>query len=292
MFAKTEQDFAGDLVRIVVVALSEQSMSETFSVKVAEALSLTDIMGLLKYEDLRLIGESLNEGVKIYVHNRSTRGIRVTRVEDTITVVLNSLSAPEDHRLAKDILAILAQHSAGMIDAEMFGEVAIEKLREICDEQWERSSVESGMRALAYLIDQGKGPMTVPGVIRNLYLGERILSQFRTSGTPLDEQYLTLMRKVQYIAETDCDASIFTASKEGEGDYKLCFWFGDFKILPPVDYVMLANHDETAEIIKVRFGDLHSLSDEIFTLLDERQLVARACSEAEWRSFRQLAAAQ
>lgn len=265
-------------------------MSEIFEIHCQEKPEYEHLVNALKRDGLVHYGDLYAGNCNFYLDKVSSRGVSVSAVDNTIEVKIYSLSSPEDCALAIDIVEATARLFNGEIDSETRGEVKVEDLRDtfIYDE-WLNNSAESGARVIAHLIDDGKGPMQIPGPVRDVYIGANALANFRKSGEKnLTKQFLDFVRRVQYIEKYECNASRFTATDKDE-EITLCIWDGKKTIIPPVQFVMLSDDSEPPKIIKIKLEDLDKICPDHIHELDETQHILDACTPAEWTEIRQRA---
>lgn len=268
-------------------------MSEAFTIKCKSKFELDEFVAAVKRENLRSLGDNLDDGVRFYIDEASTRAIDVTCAEQTVQIKIPALASPGDCALALDMVASVAKLFDGEIETEYAGKIEFKELRELFDnKEWLHTSSESGARSLAHLIDEGRGPMCVPGPVRNVFIGTKILTQFRNSGKTelMTDLFLDLIRKVQYIAEFSCNASRFTATEPPDDKpISLCIWFGTRTVFPPVDYVILSSKGDT-EVVKVKMDSLIKLCGDRLVPLDESQFIVSDYTEKEWSELRERAA--
>ena len=268
-------------------------MSEVFSIKCKNSFVLDDLVAAIKRENLCSLGDNLEDGVRFYIDKVSTRAIDLTVTEQTVQIKIPALAAPNDCALALDLVTSVAKLFDGQIETEYAGVIEFKQLRELFDNNaWLHTSSDSGARSLAHLIDEGRGPMCVPGPIRNVFIGTKTLSQFRNSGKTelMTDLFLDFIRKVQYVAEFSCNASRFTATEPpNDKPISLCIWFGTKTVFPPVDYVILSSKDDT-EVIKVTMEALKTLCGDRLLPLDESQFIVEDYSKEDWSELRNQAA--
>lgn len=267
-------------------------MSEEFDIDSNIKPRVADVVAEVSRADLVVRGEDFAGGVEFFYNELSTRTVLVSYTEPTVSVRINSLSCEDDCFLALKVVESIVKLCGGTIHHEHMGDVARENLMQTFDDSWAKHSAESGARVVATLIDQGRGPIAIPGPVRNTYVGARILKEFRdTPNVPLHESFLNLMRKVQYIADESKNPAIFV-TKDVEPQLRFVVWFGDAVIMPPGNFVLLderGKSNEEADIIKVSFADFRALLGDDIQMLDEEQIVTQEYTPLMWQELRKRA---
>lgn len=232
---------------------------------------LADLVSALAIADLRV--EENESGIhRFHLDGRSTRYTEVT-VAETFDVRMYSLAAPEDVELAVQI----AECAAGLMkideaDAEMAGVVAVAELREIYDASWAESQARSGVRVVRALIEDGRGPIEIPGPVRAFCVGPRVLAE--VTGEDEHVRMMEAIRAVQWLRVRT--AGVFVA---GEKETRLAMWLGDEVVFPPVAYAALSRDEE---IVLVKAEHVPVLAGTRWRQLDERQGHIAAFPEEEW----------
>ena len=255
--------------------------------------ALRDDLGL---PDLRLLpAEPADEawpegGLRLCRVGRSTRTTEVAWQAGTLTVVIRALASPDDCDLALRVAEAAARLAgAPTIETDYFGAVEIGELRRLHTTDWMHEQADSGTRALARLIRDGKGPMQMPGPNRSCFVGARLLAELEAAGPPdtLPARVLETMRRVQWaVPEGFRDAGVFVSGdNDGHGrETRFAVWLpGEDSVFPRVDYVAL--RVTKGEVVMVPFAAVARLAGPNGTLLDECQLLVRAIDGDAWRAL-------
>lgn len=265
-------------------------MSEDFELHVKEVPALEQLLDALTTANVRSKGDSLSHGASFYIPGVSTRSVSVSCNRNTITVKINALSSQEDCILALDIVAKLSRLCSAKVQHEYMGEVDVNDFPEVFNQEWFLKKSESGARIVSAMIEEGHGPMCIPGPVRNVFIGERVLQDFKSAAEqiPLWVSYLHFIRHVQYSANAEMDASVFSSeSKDKVEDF--CVWSGNSIVLPPVKWVILIEKSNEEDTIKVPFESLPALCGDHLSALDEKQYIVDAFSSADWQKLREKA---
>lgn len=232
---------------------------------------LDDLIAALAIADVRV--ERSEGGVhRFHIDGRSTRVTEVT-VAETFEVRMFSLAAPEDVQLAVRI-AECAASVMGIreADAEGAGVIPVGELRDVYDASWAQSQARSGVRMLRALIEQGRGPLQMPGPVRAFCVGPRVLAE--VAGEDEDARMLEAIRAVQWLRVPT--AGVFVA---GDNETKLAVWLGEEVVFPPVAYAAVSRDPE---VVLVKAEHVAALAGAHWRPLDEVQGHITAFTETEW----------
>ena len=250
-----------------------------------EALGLADLCGMP--EDPQQ--DWAEQGLYLFRRDLSTRSTGVAWAEDHVEVTIRASAAPEDCELALRLVEAVAELSgAGEIESENFGAVALAELRQLHDTKWMHQQSVSGARVVAAMINDGRGPMGVPGPVRDFWIGPRMLGELTAAG-PADEfpsRLLAEMRRVQWSVPSQYrTAGIFLSQpkpkQEGDKETKLVIWLPEeHLVLSRVDRVALRAGDD--DVVVVPFDALPELAAGAGELLDECQWLVRPVADDDW----------
>ena len=232
---------------------------------------LDDLIAALALADLRV--EHNETGIhRFHLDGRSTRVTEVT-IAETFDVRMFSLAAPEDVELAVRIAecaaSILGVREA---DAELVGTLPIGDLRAEYDADWAESQARSGVQVMRAMIDQGRGPLQVPGPVRAFCIGPRVLAE--VTGEDEHTRMLAKIRAVQWLRVRT--AGVFVA---GEDETKLAVWLGEEVVFPPVAYAAVSREKE---VVLVKAEQVAALAGSHWRPLDEVQGHIAAFAEPAW----------
>lgn len=221
---------------------------------------------------------------------RSTRLTEVDWRDGKLTIVIRALASADDCDLALRVAEAAARLAgATTVEADYFGAVDVGELRRLHNADWTREQAVSGTRALAKLIRDGRGPMSIPGPNRACYVGARLLAELEAAGPPdtLSDRVLVTIRRVQWeVAAGVRDAGVFESAGREDGagrNTRFAIWLPDEDlVIPYVDYVALRITE--GEVIIVPFAAIAGLAGSHGTLLDECQLLVRAMSDDDWKA--------
>jgi len=232
---------------------------------------LADLVSALAIADLRV--EENESGIhRFHLDGRSTRYTEVT-VGETLDVRMFSMAAPEDVELAVRIAECAASiMGIGEADAELAGVVPVTELRDVYDASWAESQARSGVRVLRALIEDGRGPIEMPGPVRSFCVGPRVLAE--VAGEDEHVRMWEAIRAVQWLRVRT--AGVFVA---GEKETKLAVWLGDEVVFPPVAYAAVSREPE---LVLVKAEHVPVLAGSHWRQLDERQGHIAEFSAEEW----------
>jgi hypothetical protein len=267
-------------------------MSYELQVKAEHCPSASQLREALGLSDLGGMPEDLSEkwqeqGLYLFRRNVSTRLTSVAWVDDHVEVTVRASAAPEDCELALRVVEAVAElGGAHEIESEDFGTVALTQLRELHGTDWSERQTRTGASSIAALIDDGRGPISMAGPVREIFIGSRMLRELREAGpaAELPTRMLAEMRRVQWAVPSQYrTAGVFLARpKHDQGKQtKLVIWLPDeHLVLSKVDHVALrAGENDT---VLVPFDALPELAAGVGEPLDECQWLVRPASANDW----------
>lgn len=272
-------------------------MSITISGTVAEIpnINCLEKLGLIDLDsnsELKADTVWPEEMIGFWRRGLSTRSTEVTRSGNTIAVRILVLAAPEDSQLAYDLLRVL--NVQGPIDAEELGEFkSLDELEPFLNKDSAYVRAESGARTLKALVESGRGPIGIPGAVRPLYVGERILGELEQLEGKLEINMLELLKKVQWEIDPKFeDAGVFQASPprqsedESESDEKwtIAIWLPDRNfIMPKVDRIAI--HVGPDEVFMILAEHAAEVGGEHWNFIDECQATVDATTGEMWEQL-------
>ncbi len=267
-------------------------MSYELEVKTEHCPSASDLHEALGIADLGGMPEDLQHdwaerNLYLFRHGVSTRSTSVTWAQDHVEVTVRALAAPEDCELALRLVEAVAELTgAREVESEYFGAVPLAELRERHDADWAQQQAKSGASVVAAMIDDGRGPMSMAGPVRDIFIGQRLLRELRAAGpaSEFPSRVLAEMRRVQWTVPSQYrPAGIFLAKPKHEGDKqtKLVVWLPDeHLVLSSVDHVALRAGENDAVVVP--FDALPELAAGVGELLDECQWLVRPVPADDW----------
>jgi hypothetical protein len=227
-------------------------------------------------------------GVGLCREGRSTRTTEVDWQAGKLTIVIRALASSDDCDLALRVAEAAARLAgAASVEADYFGAVDVADLRRLHTADWMREQADSGARALATLIRDGRGPLSMPGPKRSCFIGERLLAELEAAGPPeaLSDRVLATMRRVQWNVPAGFrEAGVFVSGGGTNGharETRFAVWLpGENLLFPRVDYVALRVTE--GEIVMVSFAAVTELAGPRATLLDECQRLVSAVDGDDW----------
>jgi hypothetical protein len=278
-------------------------LSYTFEMSVPKAPPFGPLLLKLKLADLRcteLIDDESGDpafvdkfphslwppGVlHLFREKLSTRGIEVESNAERMSVRLMTLSSHEDFLLGFSVLELIAQYGDGVVHSEEGDSFPISELRSRFNSEWIRNQNDTGVSAMIALSAQGDD-VTLPGVIRNAYLGPRIIKELQSC--PKDkrvERTLSMLLAVQFPGPDWFAASVMEVKSKGAPKAFTCSVLGpDVSYLfGPVEFLMI----ETApkQYLFLPYEHLDTVACEHSVALDEKNRLVRKFSSTEWGDF-------
>lgn len=250
---------------------------------------LDDLLDALALPDLRCDAGAAGLVPGLYRFHREAISARFTELKVTaasVKVRIFSLAAPEDVALAMRLVSALSDlggvHEA---DAEMMGATPIAAIVAHHDAAWADAQIRSGLRVLRAMIEDGRGPMEIPGARRSYFVGPRVLAELADSGDEdtAHRRLLEQLRRVQWLPART--ASIFLAKRRDGEEVSLAPWLGEEVIFPSVPYAAVSREldDGAREVFLIDSTHVPRLAGDHWTYIDERQGHIRAFG-GDWPS--------
>jgi hypothetical protein len=269
-------------------------MSHTFSLSIEQPPGFQELIDTLALSDLRCHepapgeGDRLPEGERhFFRYGISSRLTRIALEQGRFEVCVFSLASSEDCDLALRLVEIVARLCGSpVVHSESAGPILLEDLRAAHDERWIDQLMESGTRALAHLIREGRGPMEIPGPVRSFFLGMRFLGELESEG-PHDELRWRLLEAMRRVQWNDSDryppAGIFEATTDRQGSITYAAWRGERVLFPGVDFALVEglSGDEEHDPFFVPADSVPRIAGSRWSWLDERQGLLEAF-DSEW----------
>ena len=267
-------------------------MSITISGRVREVPKLvcTEQLGLTDLEssfDLTSNADWPEETIGLWRHGVSTRRTEVTREGNTMSVRVFSLASPEDVQLASDLLSVFGVE--GPINADELGELeSLVELDSFMQAESAYARAESGMRAIRHLIDDGRGPIGIPGPIRPVHIGQRMMNELDQMEGQLEINLLKMISTIQWTIDSKYeDAGVFQASPPSQnGDqsdekWTIAMWLPDRNfIMPRVDRVAISAGPD--DVFMIQFEHAAEVGGEHWNFIDECQATVDALKGDQW----------
>ena len=201
-----------------------------------------------------------------------------------LKVRILSLAAAEDVDLAVRFVRAAARTGGAVrVQDEAAGELSVGELEAVLDTTWADSQAESGARALAALIREGRGPIEVQGPIRSLHVGPRLLTELETARPPenFHRRLLDRLRSLQWIDPARYQpVGIFEADTERVGTIRFAVWSGQAMLFPAVEYALLDQQQQGRSFL-IPAAEVPALAGARWRWLDELQGVIEAFEE-DW----------
>lgn len=279
-------------------------MSTVFRIATASAPPPSEVLEGLSDEGLVVEPEHADRpevAYHVFRRPRSVRGVTAALVTDEgeshVEVRLQVFASHEDWAIGLHLVKQIATRAQAPITGDLGEFVDADALAAagVTPDLW-RTFATSGVRAISHLIDQGRGPITLGGPLRQVYVGERVRGEL--TGADPDatvDRWMAFLRDVQYFGDGDDNigsASVFAVGDELGPDVQRRFavWYPvPTWVMPRVDFVMI--HGEAAEDVVAIPPDAVEALAPRWRWLDECQRVVTGFSEAEWPDLRERARA-
>lgn len=269
-------------------------MSHTIAVELSHRPLVSEVLGGASFPNLRSHqsfdphGTWPTQAVQLYLDQVSTRATDVRcSAGNRLEITIFPLASTEDCELAFGIAERLAAHNNTTVESEVWGSIAPEDLRSLYHGAWIREQANNATNALVALIDQGHGPIEVPGPVRPFYIGERLLGDLREAGPEheLTDRIMDALRIVQYLpADEYFPAGTFEAhsTETGERIHFAVWGPGRNYVIPAVGLVLVSAPAQDEDVFLIPSDSIADIAPGRCHWLDERQRIVMEFTEAEW----------
>ncbi len=251
-------------------------MSTTISLACGAPV-LEDLVDAIAIDDLRIDagGAGLVPGVyRFHREGVSTRFTEVTVAEASVEVRMFSMASPEDVAFAMRIVSeVAALGGLTEADAEMMGVTPISTILAHHDAAWADHQAQSGVRVLRSMIEDGRGPMEIPGPRRGYFVGPRVLAELDASGPP-ETAHLRMLASIRHVQWLPVrTAGTFLSKSEDDKEVKLAVWLGEEVVFPSVPYAAVSVEHEggARDVVLIDSSHVPGLAGDRWSYLDERQ---------------------
>ena len=219
--------------------------------------------------------------------------------KDMLEVRILVNACAEDFALAMQIITRVATSLDVPIECPEGEAMSIAECRDRFGETWAAESIEATANALARVAAMDTmGEVTVPGPRRAFYVGPSVLKRLQASTPGFHDRLISCMRRLQWIDGWVDDSATEDEAKEATdgcyaaskmlvgGSFVLSVWVPNKEILlTPVDYVTIQSDAHPDGLIIVPWSALPDLAGALAEPLDEKHLLLKRASDAEWTAL-------
>lgn len=241
-------------------------------------------------QDLRLRVEAPEKGSKLeraplvlaFREALSTRGVELLEGDGTLTLRVPGFASREDLALG---LQLVDQSAGplGELDVETVdGPVPLASLysEQVASALAQAQSEEN--EKLNTAVQEGR-TLELPGCLRPFFLGPRTYESLRATSTAhegLWDKVVSAYRQVQWVHLHGVHAATVMGLRRGKAEFTASTWQpGKAHVFAPVDVVLVK---APGEPLRLPWAGLPQVAADHFGWLDERQVVVRGFTEAEW----------
>ncbi|MFC1611362.1 hypothetical protein ACFL6C_10405 [Myxococcota bacterium] len=232
--------------------------------------------------------------LNLFLRGESTRATETTLHNGTFSVRVFSLACAADWQLATKIVENVGRLAGGVISSDV-GECDADNLTTLVPEGWRDRQAASGIKAVAGLIGDGRGPVDIPGPIRSFFVGERMLKNLDAGSEEATiAAWFAAMRRVQWFGESECEhfGGLFEASSpDSNKTFQIAFWIpAEAWGMPAVQYVGVSAKEDDGGVLIIPAEAVEKVAVGQWEWLDEKQRVVYGFDEAAWPALRKQAA--
>lgn len=238
----------------------------------------------LEYSNDFLDSEEEIIGTKIFIPQKSTRGITISKDEQGYSIGINVIASEEDFNLAIQTTKCISELTEGSIIAEDSEEhIARSELSAKYNQAWIDGIKTLGANVLIERIGKEKEILSVGCCYMTYAVGPNVNSQLKYSNE--EEYYHALVKHIQKTQFFDRNKYVipnllFVSNKETKAQKRiLVFYPTGSEFLSQADFVVFPVGNGSYEI---PYEMLKDIATDKFKLIDETQYVVEPLTEEEY----------
>lgn len=267
-------------------------MSIVTKIKTKKRLDLDkEVFDVLVESGYRIAIKDYDDLCQIYMPFISSRLTEISEEKYGYDVRITTLACPQDFKLYRDVIQILAQTTQGKIISEE-GDIITNPL-DFFDDKYIKERTENDFRCISTLIPQVSEIVSIVCPFREFVIGKNILAKIHNHSKNIESQLdclYTMIRKSQYldIGNDVSDSPVFGIknnddSDEEDGRRTITFYEKNkYTYISNAKFFAIQNGDN---FLTVSFDDLSQIVPDSWLLIDEKQYKTAPLSDNEWEQM-------
>lgn len=264
-------------------------MSFYFNVQSSKDVSYNDLRITLKDSSIKFYVSPVDfsepiKGTKIFIPNKSTRGISISRDEHSFSIGINVIASEDDFKLAVSTTKAIAELTNGIILPEdSDGEINAKELEEKYDQNWIDSLKILGVDMFIQRVGIDRHLLAIGCCYMQYNIGPDIHKQLDDSNEL--NYYNSLVSHIQNTQFFDIEKyqipnKIATTSQDGSNrkTYVIFYPHGS-QFLAQADFVVFPVENGKYEL---PFAQLYLIANSKFSKIDENQYTIDALNNFEY----------
>jgi hypothetical protein len=266
-------------------------MSFYFYIKTNKQLKYDDVLSNIvienieinKYGDDELIDE---EGCKIYVPFKSTRGITLKYDGSEYSIGINVIAAPIDFQIAIDLARLIAQQTEEHILPEDSDPITTEQLFQVYNNDWIELMKLLGIEIFLEKIGKENNTIAIGCCYMSYNIGPNIHKSLNTNSK--EHYYKSLIDRIANTQFFDTNRFILpsilivTNQETNETRKIVVFYPSGNQFLAKADIVSFSNNGERLEF---PYSLLKEIKTDKFNLIDEVQYTIDSLTDKEFEEI-------
>ncbi len=271
-------------------------MSYHFGIKKNKEISPKTLLAQLPnpnvqiaYSDHIEMDSPLNQTVRLYIPNVSTRGVSLETLAEEHDVCINVLANKEDYFLAIQLSATLARLNDSTIEPEDAEEpMDVEAFEKKFTKTWAEAYKTQGINAIKYLVNNDQKTITIGGCLRDYFIGPDMVDKIFTTDSE-ETTYATIssaIRRVQFIDQEEVRVpNRFVVTEKDGSQWEYIVLIPESRDLVCKTEFLILNKSKD-EYVKVPFEQFRAYAEQQnFERLDELQYITPHLSETEFANL-------
>lgn len=267
-------------------------MSFYFNVNSVKKVSFRELKDNLNNPDIKFHWEpedysNFIEGTKIYIPHKSTRGITISKEENSYSIGINVIASEEDFKLAIDVSAKIAEITGSkIIPEDEDEELNAITLKSKYNQTWIDSMKTLGANIFMEKIGNEGGLLSIGCCYMRYTVGPNIHSKLDTSNEL--NYYNSLVEHIQKsqffdLSKYQIPQILVSTNKDGTNrkTYVVFYPHGS-QFLSTADYVIFPVDNRKYEI---PYGFIPLIADSKFSLIDETQFTIQPLNENDYKAI-------
>lgn len=264
-------------------------MSFYFNIKSADNLTYYELQSKLEIPDTQFHQRPLNLqdpiiGTKIFIPGKSTRGITISKNDESYSIGINVIASEEDFHLALNVTTTIAKSLNGEIfpeDSE--GSISLEKMTKKYDETWVNMMKTLGTNIFLERVGKGKSTLSIGCCYMKYMIGPNIHKILDNSNELTYYQSMVKhIQKTQFFDVTKYQIPNVIVSTSQDGSNRksyVVFYPHGSQFLSHADYIVFPVNRKKYEI---PYEQINLIIDSRFNKIDETQYTIEPLTEKDY----------
>lgn len=227
------------------------------------------------------------KGTKIYIPQKSTRGITISKDKDSYSVGINVIASEEDYYLAIDVTRAIANITLGEITPEDYPEsINLEKFNENYGEDWVNSMKTHGTNIIIENVGNKQSTVSIGCCYMQYSIGPEIHNSLdQTNELSYYNSLVKHIQETQFfdLSKYQIPQIISTSNKDGSNQKTyVVFYPTGSQFLTQANHVTFPYENGRYQL---PYEQISLIADTKFTKIDETQYTIEPLNEADYTAL-------